>query len=247
MDSGSRIEETAEDFWAQVGDAPGFPRDMQAAITLASPLELRSVHDLHVDHVRAWTRRVNLAFSPRGSDRRLHGCLLAWKGKGVIFFDADDPDDEQRFTLAHELAHFLLDHEARRQRAINILGPSILAVLDGERSPTIQERLHAALDSVSLGVMSHLMERPERGLPSNVIIDVENRADRLALELLTPLGTINELLDQPAVPKGFQPRAAFLSQQLAARYGLPEHISTIYARFVLARRGEPTFRNWLFG
>ena len=247
MSSDALIEQTSADFWALAGGTPGYPRAMQAAITLAAPLELCPVVGLRVNHVLAWARRINIACRIRGQDRCLHGCLVAWRGKGAIFYDTGDADDEQRFTLAHELAHFLLDYEAPRERAVTILGPSILAVLDGERSPTVEERLHAVLSSVHLGVMSHLMERPEKGLPTSAILDVEDRADRLALELLAPAQPLYELLDQPTAPRGFQARLAFLSQQLTTSRGLPTDIAAAYARFLLAQRGEPPFRDWLFG
>ena len=241
------IEQTAEDFWELVDESPGYPRPMQIAITLGSPLELRSVTGLNVDHVLAWTRRINMACAIRGQDRRLHGCLVVWRDRGAIFYDADDDEAEQRFTLAHELAHYLLDYKAPRERAVRILGASILAVLDGERDPTLDERLHAVLSSVQLGAMSHLMERPDKGLPMSAILDVESRADRLALELLAPARPLHELLDQPAAPRGFRARLAFLSEQLTTNRGLPPDIAAAYARFLLAQRGEPTFHDWLFG
>lgn len=247
MSSDMLIEQAAGDFWELAGGTPEYPRAMQVAITLATPLELRSLVGLRVRHVLAWARRIDMACHIRGKDRRLHGCLVAWRGKGAIFYDIGDSDDEQRFTLAHELAHYLLDYAAPRERAVTILGESILAVLDGERTPSVEERLHAVLSGVHLGVMSHLMERPDKGLPASAVLDVEDRADRLALELLAPAQPLHELLDQSTTPRGFQARLAFLNDQLAASRGLPADIAAAYARFLLAQRGEPTFRDWLSG
>ncbi|MGB8344363.1 MAG: ImmA/IrrE family metallo-endopeptidase [Ktedonobacteraceae bacterium] len=247
MSSDILIEQACGDFWELAGGTPTYPRAMRDAITLASPLELCPLEGLRVRHVLAWARRINIACRIGRQGRRLHGCLVAWRGKGVIFYDTGDADDEQRFTLAHELAHYLLDYAAPRERAVTILGSSILAVLDGERPPTVDERLHAALSSVHLGVMSHLMERPDQGLPTSAILDVEDRADRLALELLAPAQSLHELLDQPAAPRGFQTRLAFLGDLLTTSRGLPADIAAAYARFLLAQRGEPTFRDWLSG
>jgi hypothetical protein len=247
MDTTYLIENAAQEFWARAGEAPGFPRNMNAAITLALPLELCCIEELRVNHVRAWLKRVRMAHRISGKDRRLHGCLIAYKGKGAIFFDRLDSEAEQRFTLAHELAHFLLDYQATRQRTLEILGPSILAVLDGERPPTLDERLHAALSTVSLGVMSHFMERPDKGLPSTAILDVENRADRLALELLAPAASLYDVMASSAAPRGFKRRLAFLQQQLIEVYGLPPLQADIYADLILKQLGEPTFRDWLYG
>jgi len=247
LDSLYLIENTAQEFWVLAGGTGELPRDMQMAIILALPLEVYAVPALRVAHVLDWTRRVKIAHRIRGRDRRLHGCLLAERSKGLIFVDASDTDEEQRFTLAHELAHFLLDYQQPRQRALNALGPSILPVLDGQRAPTIEERVHAVISSVPLGAMSHVMERPESGLPINLVIDIENRADRLALELLAPAESLYALMQQATAPKGFDTRLVYLAHILAQEYGLPETIASVYGRYLLAELGEPTLRDWLFG
>lgn len=241
------IENTAQEFWALAGGTGAPPYAIKTAITLALPLEVYPVSGLRASHVLVWTRRVKIAHHIRGRDRRLHGCLLAGRGKGTIFVDASDADDEQRFTLAHELAHFLLDYQLPRQRALDALGASILPVLDGERAPTLEERVHAAMSNVALGLMSHVLERPESGLPTNLVIDIENRADRLALELLAPAQSLSALMRQAEAPQSFALRLTFLTRALVEQYGLPGTVASLYARYVLAQLGEPTFRDWLFG
>ncbi len=245
MDSTVLIENTAQEFWALTGGAPRYPCDIKTAITLTLPLEVYPISGLRVSNVHAWARRANIIQRFRGRNRRLHGCLIAYRGKGTIFFDMQDPDDEQYVTLAHELAHFLLDYQAPRQRAVSVLGESILAVLDGDRPPTLAERLHAVLSTVPLGVMSHLMERPDEGLPTNAVIDVEERANRLTLELLAPALPLQELMGQPRAPRGFTARLAFLTQHLVAEYGLPRIVASPYAHYLLQQLGEPTFRDWI--
>jgi len=239
------IENTTQEFWALAEGLPDLPRDMQTAISLALPLEIYPVPDLRVSHVLAWAQRVNITHYIGGRNRRLHGCLLADRGKGTIFFDASDTPPEQRFTLAHELSHFLLDYQFPRRRAVGILGVSILVVLDGERPATREERLHAVLSGVPLGVMSHAMERPDDGLPANFIIAIEDRADRLALELLAPAQALYTMMQQ-AAPQGYAARLTFLTRLLTQEYGLPEIMASSYARYLLAQLGEPTFRDWLF-
>jgi hypothetical protein len=246
----SLIENMAQEFWETADDAgetSRLPRDIKTAITLALPLEVYPVPALRVSQILTWTRRVQMPHRIRGRDRRLHGCLLADRGKGTIFVDASDADDEQRFTLAHELAHFLLDYQFPRQRAVKALGPSILPVLDGERAPTLAERVHAVMSGVHLGALSHIMERPESGLPGNIVLDMEDRADRLALELLAPAESVCVLVQQPTAPRGFDARLTYVTQLLTRQYGLPIAIAATYARYVLVRLGEPTFRDWLFG
>ena len=246
MSSSVLIENTAQEFWALAGGVPGYPCNIKMAITLTLPLELYGVHRLRVRQVLSWSQRAHIMLHIGGPNRRLHGCLIADKGKGTIFFDEDDPDDEQRFTLAHELAHFLLDYQAPRLRALTALGPSILSVLNGERLPTLEERVHAALSTVHLGTMSHFMERPDKGLPVNAVLDIEDRADRLALELLAPTLPLQTLMRQDNAPRGFNARLQFLTQHLIVTYGLPDAVAPGYARSLLYQLGEPTFRDWLF-
>jgi hypothetical protein len=247
MSNSALIENAAQEFWILVGSAPTYPCDLQTAIILALPLELYAVARLRAHHVRDWARRVQIELYIRGQDRRLHGCLIAERGKGTIFFDSQDTDAEQRFTLAHELAHFLLDYQAPRVRAIAALGPSILPVLNSERPPTLEERLHAALSTVHLGTMSHFMERPEEGLPTNAVLAIENRADQFALELLAPQRSLQAFMRQTSAPRGFTARLRFLTEHLLTVYGLPGAIAPSYARSILHQLGEPTWRNWLTG
>src|SRR5438094_2410135 len=155
MDSTILIENTAQEFWALVGTTPSYPCDIKAAITLTLPLELYPVAGLRVKDVLAWAERIRLNCLIRGRDRRLHGCLIADRGKGTIFFDTLDHENEQRFTLAHELAHFLLDYQAPRQRALTILGETILPVLDGDRPPALAAWVPCVLATVTLDGSHH--------------------------------------------------------------------------------------------
>jgi hypothetical protein len=239
------IENIAQEFWTLVGNSPDYPCDIGNAITFTLPLEVVGIAKLQVHDIQTWTYRTMTAHDIRGRDRRLHGCLLADRGEGVIFYDTDDPLDEQRVTLAHELAHFLVDYQAPRERAISIFGAAILPVLDGDRSATDVERLHAVLSTVHLGRMSHIMERPDEGLPSNIVLDIEERTDRLALEVLAPASLLQEYMQQAPV-RGFKERLTFLTQHVCTIHGLPEHIASSYARYVLRQMGEPTFRDLLF-
>jgi hypothetical protein len=239
------IEKIADEFWSLAREAPGYP--FEEALIWAVPLDVRAIAGLRVSDAHMWAQRAGIAHRFPGRDRRLRGCLIAYKDKGMILLDARDPADEQRFTLAHEAAHFLLDYHGPRQRALAALGESIRPVLDGQRAPTLEERLHAVLAAAPLGALSHLMERPDEGLPAGIVLDVEDRADRLALELLAPAGPILELLHQPALPGEFPARLAYLTAMLATAHGLPPTIAASYARFLLRRNGGPRFRDWLLG
>jgi hypothetical protein len=199
-----------------------------------------------VSHVNGYAEKSGLPYRFPGRDRRLSGCLLAYKDIGIIFIDSNLPEEERRFTLAHELAHFLLDYRAPRLRALAALGEGIRPVLDGLRPATIEERVHAVLEGTPLGVMGHLMERPTAGLPSSAVLGIESRADRLALELLAPASVVT---DKANALQGVshRERVAALADVLVREHGLPAGISRKYASSLLRNSGGSSFRDWLAG
>jgi hypothetical protein len=130
MDSPSALEALAENFWRLAGCAPEEAVDLEAAASYALPVEIASMAHLCLKDMAS--RMQGLGFAARlvGCNRRLRGCLVAYHGCGLILLDAADPPDERRFTLAHELAHFVIDYLAPRQRAVDALGAAILPVLE---------------------------------------------------------------------------------------------------------------------
>jgi Zn-dependent peptidase ImmA (M78 family) len=151
---------------------------------------------------------------------------VARYGQGIIFLDGSDPGDEQRFSLAHELAHFLRDYLRPRCLASQRLGESVLEVLDGDRPPRHEERVHALLAGIQLGFHVHLMERsPDGNIVSDAIEDVERDADRLALELLAPSAEVLEEARQYPPER----RRETLVHALVDVYGLPVTLAAYYA------------------
>lgn len=241
------IENAAREFWTLAGGVPGYPCDLESSIPYALPLQVRAVPGLRVSHANGYARDRGLPYRFSGRDRRLCGCLLAYFDVGIIFLDAGIAEDERRFTLAHELAHFLLDYRAPRLRCIEALGEGIRAVLDGLRSPTVEERVHAVLAGTRLGVVGHLMERPAAGLPSSTVLGIESRADRLALELLAPAWFV---MEKAEVLRGLshRERVSALAALLVREHGLPVGVAGKYASGLLRRNGNgPGFRDWLSG
>src|SRR2546425_8931213 len=77
MDSTVLIENTALEFWALTGGAPGYPCDIKTAITWTLPLEVYANPQLCVNDVFAWTRRGKLSLCITGRKRRLHWWLIS--------------------------------------------------------------------------------------------------------------------------------------------------------------------------
>lgn len=240
------MEATAERFWNRLPALPAFPRDLQAVTALALPLDVVSLPTLTVHAINEWMTQRGGTFRSLCDNRALRGCIYAQGGNGVVFLEASDPPDEQRFTLAHEIAHFLLDYLLPRERALAFFGAAIRPVLDGKRVPTSHERWDAMLCAVPLGVFVNLMERNDTGrVARGAIWNAENRADRLALHLLAPLSAV--LTHLPATPKETE-RASFTHHThtvLEQNFGLPSPIAEEYTRWLWQHLHRPSSRDWL--
>ena len=203
-------------FWAAAGPPLAFPRDLDwPAAVYGLNVVARPV--LTVAAVRDYLHRLG---QPLGDvpDRRLHACLFARCGQGFIFLDASDNEAERRFSLAHELAHFLRDADAPRRAVTAALGLDATTVLDG-RPPTVDERLAAILRGVPLTAHVHLMHRDDTGRPlTPAERESEDAADRLAGELLAPAALF---VGQPADD---------IERRLVAEFGLPAGAAAGYAR-----------------
>ncbi|NNB91363.1 ImmA/IrrE family metallo-endopeptidase [Corallococcus exiguus] len=213
---------------------PGFPRDIAAEAPLRHPLDLVGMPGLTVEGVRQWLVQRGLPAELSGADRRLYGCMVARAGAAALFFDSDDSEAEQRFTLAHEVAHYVLDHLLPRTRALDFFGEGILPVLDGEREPRLNEYMDSRFSDVPLGLQVHLMNRGEAGdADSGAVLLAEERADHLALELLAPMTAARAELNEVTVTEG--PR------RLETVFGLPTAAARTYARMLRKRRRRPEF------
>jgi len=213
-------------FWEKAGQPEPFPRSLRRAIARAVRLSIVLLPRLSVRAALDWLQNCGLVCELPGEDRPLRACLVARSGHGVALVDGSDGEAEQRFSIAHELAHFLRDYWSLRRRILKRLGTEGLQVLDGERPPTSQERFHALLRDVPLGFHLHLMERNRDGKPvSSSIAQAEDDADRLAYELLAPA---DHVLGN-GKPKSRQE----LERNLREFYGLPSVQASRYAGLLL--------------
>jgi hypothetical protein len=211
-------ERLAARFWAAAGDPPPLPRDLQFA-ALALPLNTIELDGVSVESIRRWFARLNLPIPLAEPDRPLRACLVAWRGEGFAFLDSNDDEAERRFSLAHELAHFLRDYLDPREAVAACLGSAALEVLDGLRPPTADERLHAVLRGVAVGPFAHLLRRDDGGRPlTPAERDAESAADRLAFELLAPAAEV-----------GAAANRVELASRLAGEFGLPPLQAAAYA------------------
>ena len=181
------LRQGATALWACAGGPPPFPRNLNRLWRYGLQAKLCCVSRLTLSVVAEHVRQLQLPAIPAEPDRRLRGCLVVGRERPHIFLDTGDPEDEQRLTLAHEIAHLWLEVMEPRDRVREYLGERALEVLGGLRDPSAAERLHATLLHVPLRRPFHLLERDaEYGLACEWTRVAEERADRLALELLAP-------------------------------------------------------------
>jgi hypothetical protein len=225
--------ELAADFWQEVGAAEPFPRSLRESIRWAVALNVDELPHLTLRRALERLNEQGINWPATPEDGPLHGVLLACRGQGFAFIEANDDPAERRFTLAHELAHFLRDYLQPRRRAVRLLGPEVLEVLDGDRLATVTERLHAVLRQVPIGYHTHLLSRDAGAEETRV----EQDADLLACELLAPAAVV---LARPPAEIGQ------LIGRLIKQFGLPQKQAVRHARRLLPGRGSgcPVLEKW---
>lgn len=241
------IFDRAEKFWSQAGITEPFPRFLERAVAWALPLTVVKLPRLGLLELRNWLEQRNIFFTLEIPNRRLRACLIARVGYGFIFLDGSDADDERRFSLAHELAHFLLDYLDPRAKVLELLGDAGYEILDGQRAPTAEERLRGVLHGVQLNSYLHLMERTSKGLVERFqVLEAEDRADRLALELLAPKETVLARLAENGVDWRSASVPTLVLETLRQGFGLPEAVAERYGQILVMRQQQPaSFRQWL--
>jgi uncharacterized protein DUF955 len=219
----SRVERIAGAFWNRAGGRPdwGAPVDIATAAATALPASVVPIRGLNTAAVQAFLARIGASVWFDSSPRALRGCIVADVGYALIFVDADDSDEERRFTVAHEIAHFLVHYLVPREEAVRVLGPGIAAVLDRIRPATYGERFSSALRNVPITPFGHAMDRADRRAAR--IARMEDEADDLGIELIAPWRELQamDILSPEAV---------------RARFGVPHQVAARLASMVSPSR-----------
>ena len=185
MSNGFDIRTVASEI-VSVSAVRAFPRDVVLA-ALSHPIHVELIAELSPKKIDDWLYRQLHWSRPDTADYRgLRGCLVAHRGRALIFLEASETENERRFTLSHELAHFIGHYLAARKKAIARLGPSVVAVLDGDRAPTAAERLSGVLAGCPLGVFRDVLAR-NGGEPLTIVAErMESEADGAVFQALAP-------------------------------------------------------------
>lgn len=243
------IRQLAHTFWARAGEVEPFPRSLESPALRGLPVGIVKLPRLGLTKARTWLLRRGVECDLKHTDRPLRGLLVARAGEGLIFLDGNDSADDQRISLAHEIAHFLTDHLVPRERALRTFGDRILPVLNGERPPTAEEQLTGALTGMRLGLSCHLLDRNARGYAcQSDVVQSEDLADRLGLELLAPEADVAAAFESAGGRWRSQKVEDMMTAILSERFGLSSAVATSYGAYIVLRRRSPTtFQEWLRG
>lgn len=220
MATDQNLDSLANDFWSHPGQDCGFPRNVEKAIAMTLPLAVAKMPQVSSRKLSAWLRhrKMPVPLPPGSGD--LMGCLVAHRGYGIIFVCGSDEPEEQRLTIAHETAHFLLDYLLPRQQVISALGDGVADVLDGLRAASPAERASAVLSHLRLGPHIQMFPRRDGGENSGAHMCVESKADELAIELVAPRSKVVFLYRQISSRKTEEREVI---DDLARHFGLPNY------------------------
>lgn len=241
------IQNIASEFWAQACQQANSPYDISRAVSLLFPIDIVCLCELSLEKIEKWLRERGIKMPIDVNDRCLHGFVLAAKGNGLIFINGTDLEDERRYTIAHEISHFILDYKLPRDKVIEKLGESIVEVIDGLREPTIEERVSGLVKNVIVRPFTHLLEKEGDGSFKTIsIYNSENKADALALELLAPCRDVIRLVSNEKEKSVFAVFNEKCAHILINSYGLPLPVAIKYAKqLAYAVTGGPSIVNKL--
>lgn len=227
MTSSDDVADLARAFWEGAGGRSSFgsPADVARAAARALPVAVRTLPGLRTADVAALLGRIGSTPWHDASPRPLRGCIVADAGAALILVDGDDPEDERRMTVAHEVAHLIVHYLRPRARAERAFGPQILSVMDRLRQPTDGERFSAVLRAVPIEPFRHAMERGP-SIQGRDVRAFEDAADDLAVEILAPWVELRAM-------HGAGPG------DLRERFGLPASVASLLAAMIPTHGPSP--------
>lgn len=233
----AKIQELTERFWEDAGQRNGH-RDLQRAASIALPLAITLLPRLGLSTVSGWLTSFSIDYDSGQHDRPLRGLLIATRGLGMVFIDGSISEIDRRFTLAHEIGHFVVDYLEPRRRVIEEM-PELTGVIDGERRPTNAERAKATLQRVPIGTYTYMIERDPHGGAIDSVEAHEDEATLFAMELLAPWDEAVEVVAEATRGiRGFDEAVGAATNALAVRFDLPHDVARARAQACLAETGR---------
>jgi hypothetical protein len=238
----SLITEFAKDFWAGAPDHQSYPRPIERAIAWVLPLAIVRLPTVDIKSVFDWFKFRNIGLCASNDVGKMHGCVVARSGKGILFLDGTNPVNDQRFTIAHECAHFILHYLEPVRRATASFGDVGTDFVDGLETPEFQDRLSAILQRIDLEEYMHFFPQSE-GID---MIRYEDDADRLALEILCPYESARVSLSNKVSNPSTELHLELAAEMLESEFGIPKSVSRAYTNWIFGQISPiRSFRDWI--
>lgn len=191
------LKKISSQFWRTSGLKLVCPRPIEDAVIRNFPISIVKLKSITYESLNGWLANRNLAGVLPHFNGSLLGGIFAFKGDALLFVDASLPSYEMRYTIAHEVGHFMFDYYYKRQKAKSTVGEKAEEILDGTRRATLGERVDALFLGVDLRPYYHLLaEENCISITRGQIETAEDNADYLADELIAPEDVVNEMFNE---------------------------------------------------
>ncbi|ASS49912.1 MAG: hypothetical protein A3D31_10055 [Candidatus Fluviicola riflensis] len=229
--SKSQIERIAREFWSKADPVHRNGLDISSAVDDVLPVNVVHLQQLSWKVIECWLKNLGVNdIEIEVNDRELHGVIMIREGFGFIFVNADDGTIQQRFTIAHEVSHFLLDYQMPREQAMLAIGTEIEDVLNGKAEATRFQQVKALIKGISIQPYTHLIEKSGDGSFLNWMnYTSENEADYLALELLAPRSVVIKGTIATARRLNYNQFTRKCEEILMKNYQIPAKVAHQYA------------------
>ncbi len=220
-------------FWHHAGGRSSYPADIRYATTCALPVSVMEIADLTTSTAADYFELPQDEHIPSAGERNLHGCIAVRPRGATILVEIHDEDAQKRFTIAHEVAHYIIEVHRHQERAARMMDDGYVEVLYGSRKATPNERIDACLYNVRSSPITHFMDRTPSGeYGCGQTLRAECAADLLATEILAPRATLMDSLSpHRRLPfRQLVDTAIHLSEH---RFGLPSAIAESYGNRVI--------------
>jgi len=246
-----KIISAGTEFWKAAGIKPVYPltaSDLEHAAFLLYPVNIIKLNHLSISSINQWLSGNRISNFIHTEEKQLFGLLFVRKGHAFIFLDGTSSPGEQLITLAHEIAHYILEIDQPRKIAIAKYGTGIIDVFDGLRQPSESEKLSAIISHIGVRPHLHLVEKLEMNNEGRWRVWVaESDADALAWELLAPEYLVRKRLKSEGNSLLFNELKDTLPNLLSDYFQLPQAIAEVYANKLIYSwtSGGPSVAEWL--
>ena len=228
-------------FWKRAGGRSAPPVDIGYAATCALAIGIRPINGLTTSTATGHLENIGFLCADGLDERELHGCIAVGPRGAMILVEMRDDDSQQRFTIAHEVSHYILEVHRHHRRAAQQMGQDYVDILYGARTAAPSERIDAWLNNVRSSAITHFMDRdPNGSYGCGNTLEAECSADRLAIEILAPRAEMARVAsDCGKLP--FRNLADATRRIAEQRFGLPGAVAAPYAgRIAWGLTGGPS-------